>query len=363
MTERIHQNARPGRPVRLAVVGCGAVAELYAAPALAALAASGHAEVVAAVDPDAARAGRLAARFPGARVLRDAGDVHSADADAALLCSPARFHADQAVLLLGRGLAVWCEKPMADSAAGCAAMVRAASAAGRTLAVGHVRRHAGALGLARAWIRSGRLGAVRRVTVEEGGPFEWPAATPSFFDRRTAGGGVFLDAGVHVLDILFWWLGEPARCAYADDACGNLEANARADFTWADGATAHVHLSREWRTDGVTRVTADSGELVWRIHAPDRLEVALPGLPPQEFRATSGPQACPWSAAYAAQLRAFVAHLAGDAAAHVVTGAEAAVAVAWIERCYNVRTPLAQPWLDAAEADAFARRAAAAPAP
>lgn len=355
-------------PVTLALVGCGAIAELGAAPVLAELERRGTVRVAALVDPSPARREALGRRFPAARRLADTTELQPAVAEAALILSPARFHEEQACALLGRGLAVWCEKPMAHTEAGCDAMIAAAEAAQRPLAIGHFRRFAPALRLAREWIRGGRLGRVRTVSVQEGGPFHWPAATGSFFERKSAGGGVFLDVGVHVLDVLFWWLGEPVSASYRDDAAGGLEANCEARFSWQDGATGTVRLSRDWETPGLTIVRGEKGELRWRMSDPDQLEYLAEGLSPQVLKPVNEGGVVPgwqrmrarasWSTAYGEQLEEFAAVVRG-ACEPSVPGREGRAAVRWIGRCYAARTHWTQPWLDAAENAAAARLSAA----
>ncbi|MFE2022770.1 Gfo/Idh/MocA family protein [Streptomyces sp. NPDC059499] len=103
-------------PVRVAIVGTGAIARGSHLPALTALAAEQPLEIVAAVDVDAASAEAFCA---------DAGIPHAyTDLSAMLaeqrpdlvtLCTPPRFHRDQTVAALRAGAWVWCEKPPCPS--------------------------------------------------------------------------------------------------------------------------------------------------------------------------------------------------------------------------------------------------------
>ncbi|WP_175408446.1 Gfo/Idh/MocA family protein, partial [Streptomyces sp. TRM64462] len=98
--------------VRVAVVGTGSIARGAHLPALTALAAEQPLEVVAAVDVDAAAV---------VGFCREAGIPYPyTDLDRMLrerrphlvvLCTPPRFHRDQAVAALRAGAWVWCEKP------------------------------------------------------------------------------------------------------------------------------------------------------------------------------------------------------------------------------------------------------------
>ena len=50
--------------------------------------------------------------------------------------------------------------------------------------------------------------------------------------RKEGGGGVTLDIGIHMLEILVSWLGMPEVLDYADDAMGGVELNSAAKLRW-----------------------------------------------------------------------------------------------------------------------------------
>lgn len=351
--------------VRIAVVGCGAIVERSHAPALAHLAAAGRTRVIALVDPDAARRQRLAARFPGARACADLAEIAPGEIDLALVASPARFHAAQTQHLLAQGVHVLCEKPLATTVAEAEAMVAAARTHGRVLAAGQFRRFFPALQLVRDYLAAETFGALRRIDVREGGPFDWPAATPSFFDRRQAGGGVWLDVGAHVLDTLAWWLGEPHELAYADDAADGLEANCRAQLRHANGATSHIFLSRDSATANRWRLEFERGEIVWRVGRANELELRLAGSSTWQIVRTEHetPAGRRPGDSYD---DVFVTQLADviDAVRHAreprVSGAEALRALRAVERGYATRQLLESPWFSPEE-QASVRAARAQP--
>ncbi|MEV5159123.1 Gfo/Idh/MocA family oxidoreductase [Streptomyces sp. NPDC053728] len=110
--------SKPSRrePVRVAIVGTGAIARVSHLPALTALAARQPLEIVAAVDVDGASVEAF---------CTDAGIAHPyTDLDRMLteqrpnlvtLATPPRFHRDQTVAALRAGAWVWCEKPPCPS--------------------------------------------------------------------------------------------------------------------------------------------------------------------------------------------------------------------------------------------------------
>lgn len=352
-------------PTRVAVIGCGAIVERSHAPALAHLAAAGLVRVAALVDPDPTRRQRLAPQFPGARSCADLAELSPGDIDLALVASPARFHAAQTQRLLAQGAHVLCEKPLAVNVAEAEAMVAAARAHERVLAAGQFRRFFPALQLVRDHLVAGTFGALRSIDIREGGPFDWPAASPSFFDRRQAGGGVWLDVGVHVLDTLVWWLGEPSELAYADDAAGGLEANCRARLRHANGVASHLFLSRDSATANRWRLEFERGEVVWRVGHANELELRLAGSATWQIVRTEQETAAGRRAGdnvpdvFVRQL-ADVIDAARETRAPRVSGAEALRALRLIEHGYATRQLLDSPWLTSAEQAAV--RAARLPA-
>ena len=80
----------PGRPLRVAVIGCGAIAKSMHLPVLA-----GHegVELAALVDRDRERAAELAAGYKVPAVLADAAELGPDRIDAAVVATPPFHHA------------------------------------------------------------------------------------------------------------------------------------------------------------------------------------------------------------------------------------------------------------------------------
>ncbi|MFE6189614.1 Gfo/Idh/MocA family protein [Streptomyces sp. NPDC056465] len=103
-------------PVRVAIVGTGAIARGSHLPALTALAAGQPLEVVAAVDVDRASAEAFCAAAGIARPYTDIDRMLAEERpDLVTLATPPRFHRDQTVAALRAGAWVWCEKPPCPS--------------------------------------------------------------------------------------------------------------------------------------------------------------------------------------------------------------------------------------------------------
>lgn len=196
--------------IRVAVIGCGSIAEHRHAPEYG---ARGDVEIVAFCDPAPQRAERLAERY-GGKAFASWEDVLALDSvDAVSVCTSNSTHAEIAIRALAAGRHVLCEKPMATSLADARNMARTAAKCGRTLMIGHNQRFAPAHVKAKELLMGGALGRVLafKTTFGHGGPEGWSAdkgAGTWFFRKSAAAMGALGDLGVHKADLVRHLLGE-----------------------------------------------------------------------------------------------------------------------------------------------------------
>src|SRR5258708_1180185 len=150
-------------PLRVALIGCGAISQALHLPVLA-----GHEGVrlAALVDPAVDRAERLAKGYGVPLVVADAGQLGLGSVDAAIIATPPAHHAPCAIDLMRRGIHVLVEKPMALTASDAEQMVRVADETGCRLAVGYFRRLYPSIRLMKSLLDRGFLGRARRFHVE-----------------------------------------------------------------------------------------------------------------------------------------------------------------------------------------------------
>jgi NAD-dependent oxidoreductase involved in siderophore biosynthesis len=123
---------RPGETVRVAVIGAGYIADYH----LDVLRRIAGVEVVAVVDPDAARAGALAGRHGVPRVWASIDELAGQSVRVAHLLTPPDTHVALARRLLALGISVYAEKPLALSAADARALSDEAARRGGSRARG-----------------------------------------------------------------------------------------------------------------------------------------------------------------------------------------------------------------------------------
>ena len=315
--------------MRLALVGCGAAAEYLHLPAIHSVLG---AEAIWLVDPDVRRARALARRRD--HVAASHRDVLG-DIDAAIVAVPNDLHVQVAGDVLRGGVHVLCEKPLGRNAAEVNLLAAAAAEGSATLAVGHFRRFFASTQLARDAVAE--LGRPLTFAAEEGSVFGWEAHTSYSLDRERAGGGVLLDVGTHVLDQLRTILGELDLRAYRDDAHGGLEADCVVELSAGDvGGTLELSRTRELGSRLV--VECERGTVTARLAVDAPIEIAWSDRAPTQLGIESADGG--HRAAFEAQLRDFLEARAP------ATGATDALAIAsFVDRCYERRVPLAEPWV------------------
>ena len=316
-------------PLKLAIVGCGAIADYLHLPTAA---LTDEVEVCAAVDIDRARANALAAKYS----LRVASRLHEVaeHVDAAIIAVPPHLKVPIVSEALDLGLHALCEKPLANTVSECEEMGRRAAAAGRVLGVVHQFR----FWPSRQWIQrrlgSGELPPPLRVEVNQGGPYSWQSQTGYTVRQDLVAGGVLINAGTHPLDTLISWFGDPMDLEYHDDALGGLESNVRMrmGFERVEGV---FRLSRTCRLANEMRLVYDDRQLIVNNSDPFRVMERRPGVADREVVVTQ-PPAIGYLAPAREVYRNFAAAVVG-AAELAVDAAEGTRVIRLVERCYAMK--------------------------
>jgi predicted dehydrogenase len=164
-------------------------------------------QVVAFADPSAEVRARVQQLVPDAAAVGTLAELLQHELDGVVIATPSALHAQQSLAALDRGLAVFCQKPLARTAAENAAIVDAARKADRLLGCDLSYRHTEAMRRIRNCIVEGELGQVYAADLvfhNAYGPDKSWARDPAL-----AGGGCAIDLGIHLVDLALWTLGFP----------------------------------------------------------------------------------------------------------------------------------------------------------
>ena len=175
---------------------------------MAAIAGTGAVDVAAIADPSPECLDAARAIAPEAVASGSLDELLDAGVDGVVIATPSALHAAQAIAALERGVAVFCQKPLARDAAETRAVLYAARAADRLLGVDLSYRRTRAMEAVHALVTGGGIGRVHAVDLvfhNAYGPDK-----PWFLDPALSGGGCAIDLGIHLVDLMLWTLGTPA---------------------------------------------------------------------------------------------------------------------------------------------------------
>jgi predicted dehydrogenase len=194
-------------PVRLAVLGAGAIAQVVHLPMLARMRGV---QIAAVLDVERTTARTIAQRFGVEKVARTLDEVVADPSiHGVVVCTPPHLHEEHVREALQAGKYVLCEKPLSLTSDGVQRILAEDGAAGRLMVAMNQRFRTDAAAL-RSFVSSGELGDVYYLKtgwlnrpVTRGKARSWRER------KETAGGGAFMDLGLQMLDMALWILGYP----------------------------------------------------------------------------------------------------------------------------------------------------------
>jgi predicted dehydrogenase len=191
----------------VAIVGAGRVGQIRAGV----ICSSDRAVLAAIADTDRLRAEKLAGRT-SAEVSSDWKSVVARnDVDAVVVSTPTKFHADITVAALEAGKHVLCEKPLGRNMDEAQRMFDAARGSNRVLKTGFNYRHMGHVRKAKELLDARALGPLHFLRCRYGHGGRPGYETEWCTDADLSGGGVLLEQGVHIFDLVRYLLGEPSQ--------------------------------------------------------------------------------------------------------------------------------------------------------
>lgn len=191
--------------VRIGFLGAGLIASYHGK--MLRRSGTDH-RIVAVYDPDADRAAAFGAAS-GATAMASEDELLDAGLDAVYVCTWTSEHPRLVRAALERGLAVFCEKPLAVDLPTAVALAGDVERAGVVNQVGLVLRDSPALLAVRELLGDAEVGRVMSVVFRDDQylPTQGMYASTWRGDRALAGSGTLLEHSIHDLDLLEWLLG------------------------------------------------------------------------------------------------------------------------------------------------------------
>lgn len=238
----------PPEPIRVGLVGAGAVAQVAHLPAYR---NQRNVELIALCDTDRAKLRALGERTGVRYTVGSLEELLAIDEiDAVDICLPNDLHRDAVVRSLEAGRHVICEKPLALTPRHVQEIIDAQSASGKQVLVGMNHRYRGDSILLKRFVEDGALGEIvyaRAGWLRRSDPFNKGAW---YYQRDRAGGGVLMDLGVQLLDLVLWFCEYPRPLSVVAHFVGgrdenDVEESAVAMLMCESGVTISIETS--WR--------------------------------------------------------------------------------------------------------------------
>jgi predicted dehydrogenase len=194
-----------------------------------------HTTVSMVADLDVRRLASLRKNQLGPQTTTDIGEVFRSDVDAVVIATPVRTHYKLAREALLHDKHVLVEKPLTASVEEAEELVALACERGRVLMVGHTFEYSPAVNELRKLVQSGDLGKIYCVEAER--------VNLGLFRQDI---NVIWDLAPHDISILLYLFGKTPNQIRVQ-AHAHLQPHihdiAHLDLGFADGMTAHIHVS------------------------------------------------------------------------------------------------------------------------
>jgi predicted dehydrogenase len=290
------------KTIGFAIVGAGMIAD-YHRRAIEANADKG-AKLVAVGHYEPARFDEIAVRF-GVPCEDYDTLLSRPEVEVVCICTPSGHHADQAIAAVRAGKHVLVEKPMALSLADADLMIETSRAHGVQLGVVLQRRAEPLFRQIKQALANGDLGDLTQAVVTM--PYYRGDAYYAQADWRGTwaldGGGVLMNQGIHIIDLLVWMMGDPVEIqAYAGALHRKVEVEdvAAAALRFANGSLATItatttaapgfpHRLEFYGTNGGIQLEGE-GVTRWTLADPAKMSIEPP---PMQHSADAGAGADP----------------------------------------------------------------------
>ena len=181
-----------------AIIGYGKMGKIRAD----ALEKTGKAEIVGIYDPD------LKQECPYRQYDKAIDAISDPSVEAVFVCTPNYQIEPLCKEALNAGKHVFSEKPPAFNAAGVEEVRKAETASGKILMYGFNHRHHQSILRMKSIVDSGDMGRILWIRGRYG-----KEVNSDFFkgwraNKELAGGGIFLDQGIHMLDLFLYLAGD-----------------------------------------------------------------------------------------------------------------------------------------------------------
>ncbi|MBQ6023773.1 MAG: Gfo/Idh/MocA family oxidoreductase [Clostridia bacterium] len=208
------------KTVKVAVIGCGTIANSAHIPAYL---AAPDTEILYFCDIIPERADRAVEKYGCGKAVYDYKEIlDDPDLDAVSVCTHNDMHSVIAIDFMKHGKDVLCEKPAARILSEALEMEKVSYETGRILSIGVCNRYFNTVNRIKAMIENGDLGEVYHVYASFRAHRSIPGLGGDFTTFAASGGGALIDWGVHYIDLIMYCLNDPKVLSCSGEAFSKL---------------------------------------------------------------------------------------------------------------------------------------------
>jgi 1,5-anhydro-D-fructose reductase (1,5-anhydro-D-mannitol-forming) len=228
------------------LIGTGRIADDRILPGINAFSAN---RLVGVVSREKSRADAFAKKFGAQHAYTSFEDLlRNPDVTVVAIHTPNALHAEQAIAAARAGKHVFCDKPMATTAADAERIISACDKAGVKLGVNFHNRFMPCFIDTKRIIDSGEIGEVQIAEFEVSpGARAGGRLSTWRVDASMAGLGTTYSIGVHIFDILRYLLSSEVETVTSlfDKPRGVMEETNLSTMRFANGAMVHVNVNEK----------------------------------------------------------------------------------------------------------------------
>ena len=323
---------------RIALIGCGAIAENYYMPALAKNQPVLQSLIL--VDENIDRARKLSATFNVKQCLTDYREALD-KTDGAIIALPTHLHHPASMEFLLRGVPVLCEKPLADSADKASELVNVANQQGVALAVNYLQRLIPSFVKVKEILTQKILGEPISIKYFIGEEFNWPTISGFYFNSPLSSRGVLRDRGAHAIDHICWWLGgKPDIIRSQNDALGGSEAVASVQFKYGN-CSGELRLSWLSSFPCIYQVTCERGVIEGEVYDYQNVYIQVGSKKKSKIKLAAKEKT---KEDIADKIISNFIEVICRGSHPLVAGSEILNSMQFIDECYSKAIPFDMPW-------------------
>lgn len=189
------------------------------------------------------------------------------DLDIVVIATPTFNHMESALKCINKGCHVFIEKPLATTYGQAQRIMQAAKKENVRVQVGFCNRFCPSISRGKEMVESGAIGEIKEAKAYMYIADVFEAHTGWRYSKKTSGGGVLMDFGIHMLDQICWYFGEVDHVEAVSERIYSkeVEDELKADIHYKNGIV--VQLDTSWSKENYRKsyskleITGEAGKL------------------------------------------------------------------------------------------------------